>query len=92
MTRRKNHKNEPVIQWLDVWKEIQETINRMEAPLTVRMAALDDNTEWWTKGDTMYLYIPDVVQLYIEQNMDTFKPILWPFLQSHHCTKLIYDI
>ena len=64
----------------------------MNAPLSVRQASLSEDTYWWVDGDTMHLFIPDVVQLYIEQNMDTFKPILWPFLQAHRCTRLIYEI
>ena len=83
--------NQQPIAWLDVWEKIQDTVARLDAPDEIRRAALDDNTEWWTNGDTMYLFIPNELREYIELNMDEFKPILWPCLQSHHCSKLIYD-
>ena len=91
MVRKNNHKNELKIQWLDVWKQIQEIIYKRDAPLSIRNAALSDDTDWRVEGDEMHLFIPDIVQVYIEQNMDYFKPILLPFINSHHCTKLIYE-
>ena len=92
MAKRKNsNRNQQPIAWTDVWKRIQDTVARLDAPEEIRQAALAGDTEWWTKGDTMYLFIPNELREYIELNMDEFKPILWPFLQSHHCSKLIYD-
>ena len=88
MTRRKN--NHQPVAWLDVWKKIQGTVMRLNAPDVVQQAALSVEIAWWTKGATMYLVIPDNLRDFIEQNMDYFKPILWPFMLSHHCTKLIY--
>lgn len=92
MAHRKNHSSNPQpIAWLDVWKKIQGIVTRLGAPDDIRQAAFSDDTEWWTKGDTMYLSIPEIIRDYIELHMDDFKPVLWPFLLSHHCTKLIYE-
>ena len=93
MTRRRHrNSNENPIAWVSVWEEIQKALDKMNAPLPVRTAALSDFTEWRVRNDEMHLYIPDEVREYIERNMDVFKPILWPYILSHHCTRLIYDL
>lgn len=92
MIRKKNHSNShQPIAWLDVWKKIQGIVTRLGAPDEIQKAALSDDTLWHVEDDTMYIFIPDNLREYIEQNMDSFKPVLWPFLLSHHCTKLIYE-
>lgn len=92
MARRKNHNcnSRQPIAWPDVWKKIQGIVTRLNAPDGILDSVLTDETEWWIKGDNMYLSIPDNLRDYIELNMEHFKPVLWPFLLSHNCTKLIY--
>lgn len=92
MAHRKNRSsNSQPIAWLDVWEKIHGIVEKLNAPDDIRQASLSEDTWWHVKGDTMYIFIPDNLREYIELHMDDFKPVLWPFLTSHHCTKLIYE-
>ena len=89
MTRRK-HRVE-ITRWPDIWKRIQDEIFRHETPLDIRKAALTRDTSCRRQGDVMHIRVPANIAEYIELHMSDFKDIIWPFVQSHHCNKLIYD-
>lgn len=76
--------------FLKMWKEVFNQLKDMSAPYEIRMAALSDKVKWDEKDDYVTLYIPDNLHIYIEENMDVFKPIIWPFLRSRCCSKLMY--
>ena len=42
------------------------------------------------QGAVFTLYVNKAVMDYIEDNMDVFKPVLWPFMRRCGCYKLIY--
>lgn len=88
---RKKHRVENAIQWAETWRRIQQEIFKHESPLHIRQAALAKDTTCRKQGDAMVIRVPAVIEEYIEQHMSAFKDILWPFIQSHHCSKLIYD-
>lgn len=91
MARKKNHtNNQRPMEWPDVWRRIQSNAKRLGASDDIQ-DALSESTSWRVAGEVMYIHIPERLCDYIELHMDEFKPILWPFLLSHHCNKLIYE-
>ena len=78
-------------QFLSMWQALFRKLQEARAPYEVRMAALADGVRWTEKADSLTLYIPEILREYLEQYMDTFKPVIWPFLQLRGCSKLMYD-
>lgn len=75
--------------FLVVWQRMFDSIAEA-APYHIRMAALSDNVKYEDTTGVFYLSVPSVLRYYMEENMDKIKSILWPFVRSRGCTKLLY--
>ena len=71
--------------WPDVWQEIRQTARLLGRDIPEGL------TSWRADGEDLHLAVPDDAREYIERNMDVFKPILWPFVLSRGCIRLIYE-
>lgn len=76
--------------FLSMWQEVFKQLKVMDAPYEVRMSALSDRVRWDEKDDSLTLVIPDNLHVFLEENMDVFKPVIWPFLRSRGRSKLMY--
>lgn len=70
--------------WRKVVKHVME-----KAPDSVRTATTE-SVQYDVKVPDFTLFIPVILRDYIENNMDEFKPILWPVIRRCGCYKLIY--
>ena len=61
-----------------------------DAPAEIRTAVRGDRVRFSVQGAVFTLYVNKAVMDYIEDNMDVFKPVLWPFMRRCGCYKLIY--
>lgn len=88
MTKKNTH---PEMEWPHVWDRCRVTFERTGASKEV-LESCRKETRHEIKNNVLYLHVERMVKDYIEQNMDDFKPILWPFIKYSKCSKLIYKI
>ena len=77
--------------FLSMWRTVYETLVENKASSRVRMAALADGVRWsGQRGGSFWLYVPEVLSQFIEENLDAFKPIILPFISERGCINLRY--
>lgn len=77
--------------FLSMWRTVYETLVENKASSRVRMAALADGVRWsGQRGGSFWLYVPEVLSQFIEENLDSFKPIILPFISERGCINLRY--
>ena len=77
--------------FLSMWRTVYETLVENKASSRVRMAALADGVRWsGQRGGSFWLYVPEVLSQFIEENLDFFKPIILPFISERGCINLRY--
>ncbi len=90
MSKRRNRASDSGANWPETWSRVQKTILLLGPPEDILLSAHERNVSWSVRGNEMRLQIPEILIEYIEVNMEFFKPILWPFIQSMRCSKLVY--
>jgi len=100
------HKKNPTT-WAEVWKQVQAVLEEHGAPKEVLDAAQPCNVyveaygdELEQTDDVLYLVCPEILYKWLEvpatpeskSNIRFVKPILWPWMQRHHCKTLAYKI
>ena len=76
-------------EFLAVWRSVYDTLVEMKASRRVRLAALADGVTW-SRENGFVLHVPDVLRDFIEQNVESFRKYLWPFIRGSGCDMLIY--
>ena len=77
--------------FLTMWREAYDIAARNGAPQEIAGDMLSDGIRCKaTKGAAFELWLPKRLYEFIERNLDTLKPVIWPFIQSSGCTRLQY--
>lgn len=77
--------------FLTMWREAYDIAARNGAPPEIAGDMLSDGIRCKaTKGAAFELWLPKRLYEFIERNLDTLKPVIWPFIQSSGCTRLQY--
>lgn len=77
--------------FLTMWREAYDIAARNGAPPEITGDMLSDGIRCKaTKGAAFELWLPKRLYEFIERNLDTLKPVIWPFIQSSGCTRLQY--
>ena len=72
--------------FVKVWNKVRRTMNN--APKNIQKDAQD--VKFSVHSPDFNLYVTRDLKDYIEENMDVFKPILWPLIRRCGCNRLIY--
>lgn len=77
--------------FLTMWREAYDIAARNGASPEISGYMLSDEIRCRaTKGAAFELWLPKKLYEFIERNLDTLKPVIWPFIQSSGCTRLQY--
>lgn len=77
--------------FLTMWREAYDIAARNGASPEIAGDMLSDGIRCKaTKGAAFELWLPKRLYEFIERNLDTLKPVIWPFIQSSGCTRLQY--
>lgn len=77
--------------FLTMWREAYDIAARNGAPPEIAGDMLSDGIRCKaTKGAAFELWLPKRLYEFIERNLDTLKPVIWPFIQASGCTRLQY--
>ena len=66
-------------EFLSFWQNIYTQLRSLDAPYEVRMDALADSIGWDLYKGELRLHCSDRLRLFIERNLDVFKPIIRDF-------------
>ena len=69
-----------------VWNKVRRTMNN--APKSIQEDA--QGVKFSVHSPDFNLYVTRDLKDYIEENMDVFKPILWPLIRRCGCNRLVY--
>jgi hypothetical protein len=78
--------------FISAWRDIYQKLYGTQAPVNIRMAALDDSLRYDVKEGRLMLTIGTELRDYLEQHIETYKPIIQSLMKQKECKKLQYRI
>lgn len=77
--------------FLELWKQVYATCKRLKAPPEILSAMLADSVKQKTTPDGKFeLWLARSLCEYIEKNLEVFKPLIRPYMQTARCLELNY--
>ena len=77
--------------FLELWKQVYATCKRLKAPPEILTALLADSVRQKTTPNGKFeLWLSKLLCEYIEKNLEAFKPLIRPYMQTARCTGLNY--
>ena len=80
------------LDFISLWKDVCLKLHGMDAPIDIRLAALDDKLRYDVRDGRVILTIPASLSEYLEQYAESYRPFFKRFLQLKGCKKLTYHI
>jgi len=78
--------------FLSYWRDVYLKLYGMDAPVQIRLAALDDKLRYNVRDGKLALTIAAELRDYLEQHAESFRPIFVRLQKEKGCTKLTYNI